>query len=223
MKTSEKINEITIALSQLQSEIKDARLDGHNPHYDSDFASLKSYIHEIKPLLMGLGLAVIQGGGFNQHPITGDISWYLETKIFHVSGQWIEFMVPLINEKKNMQGLVAAITYARRVSLGPAFLMADRDDDGESTIAPTLSIEKEHSIAAAIERNMSLATSKQVKSFIERLKISNIDFEKVKQLIESEFKVKKSTELTLAQLNSLESKIAKDITKYKKGTINEVQ
>jgi hypothetical protein len=57
----------------------------------------------------------------------------------HTSGEWIEGELPLIFQQNNMQGLVSAITYARRTSLASITGVApvDDDDDAEAAVGRT--------------------------------------------------------------------------------------
>lgn len=118
---SESIKEIARALSDLQGEIHDAQIDSENPHFKSEYASLESYLLSSRTMLKKHGLSVTQGAH-------GD---NLETALLHISGEFIIFEMPLINEKKSMQGLGSAISYARRYSLGALLGIGESDDDGE--------------------------------------------------------------------------------------------
>lgn len=118
---SESIKEIAKALSALQGEIQDAKIDSKNPHFNSEFASLEAYLQVIRPLLAKHGLSITQGCSGEK----------FESMLMHTSGEYIIFDMQLINEKKTMQGLGSAISYARRYSIGAELGIGQEDDDAE--------------------------------------------------------------------------------------------
>ncbi len=119
---SESIKEIAKALSSLQGEIHDAQIDSENPHFKSAYASLESYLKAIRPLMFKHGLSISQGGNGER----------LKTYLMHTSGEYLAFEMILVNEKKTMQGLGSAVSYARRYSLGALLGIGESDDDGEA-------------------------------------------------------------------------------------------
>jgi hypothetical protein len=133
MNKSDQINEIALALSKAQSQIKGVMEDSVNPHFKNKYASLQSVIDACRDQLATNGLAVT-------HLLT-DLSCYtmdfvtIETVLMHSSGQWISstFSVPV--SKKDAQGFGSAITYARRYSLMAAMNLAPIDDDGQAAAA----------------------------------------------------------------------------------------
>ena len=55
--------------------------------------------------------------------------------LLHTSGQWIAFSQTLYIQKKDMQGLGSAITYARRDGLMSVLGMSPlEDDDGNAAV-----------------------------------------------------------------------------------------
>jgi hypothetical protein len=140
MNKSDQINEIALALSKAQSQIKGVMEDSVNPHFKNKYASLQSVIDACRDQLATNGLAVT-------HLLT-DLSCYtmdfvtIETVLMHSSGQWISstFSVPV--SKKDAQGFGSAITYARRYSLMAALNLAPTDDDGQAAAAAAPKSEK---------------------------------------------------------------------------------
>jgi hypothetical protein len=130
MKTSESIKEISIALSKAQGQMSNPALSKINPHFKSRYADLPEVINTVREIFSQNGLAL------SQSVSPQDGSWVMITKLMHVSGEWIEGMIPLLytTERGNpMQSLGSAITYARRYALAALCnIAADDDDDGNA-------------------------------------------------------------------------------------------
>lgn len=128
MKTSELINEIATALSKAQQEIKPAVKDSVNPAFRSRFAGMTSVWESIREPLSKNGLSVCQDVTTEPEGVA------VVTRIFHTSGQWLEFgplIVPLA--KRDAHGMGSAASYGRRYSLvGALGVVSDEDDDGQA-------------------------------------------------------------------------------------------
>lgn len=96
-----------------------------NPHFGSRFVSLDHLIARTKPVLTKHGLAIVQ------FPATTDQGApALTTTLIHgESGEQLSGTVPLVLAKQDMQGLGAALTYARRYGWASALAISDEDDD----------------------------------------------------------------------------------------------
>lgn len=127
MKTSEDIKEITKALVAFHSEVGRITKDGTNPHLRNRYATIDQIIEEIRPILASHGLFIMQ---LPTNSEDGGIQ--MVTRLYHISGQWMESPVLTINpQKKDAQGIGSAITYARRYSLTSFLgLNTGEDDDG---------------------------------------------------------------------------------------------
>ncbi len=129
MQRSEDIKEIVKALNILQAQLKPALFDSKNPHFKSPYASFKSVMDAVRGTLAINGLSFIQGV---VETTTGKL--YLETVLFHVSGQWLSAIIPIFIDKFTSQGAGSALTYSKRYGLSCLLgIVADTDDDGEST------------------------------------------------------------------------------------------
>lgn len=134
MKTSEEINEIAKALSQAQQQMKPAIKDSTNPHFKSKYSDISSVWEAIREPLTNCSLSVLQD-------VTTKIEEKLilvTTRIFHASGQWIEFGplgVPL--SKCDAHGVGSAISYGKRYALCAAVgvVSGDEDDDGNHAVS----------------------------------------------------------------------------------------
>ena len=134
MRTSEENKNVIKALSQAQAEFKTVSKDRDNPFASSRYATLDAILKEVLPKLNKNGLFL------TQEPLTeqdGDnVKIGVRTKIFHESGEWIEyeplFMILEKGAKMNMaQSAGSVITYAKRYAISAIFgISTDDDNDG---------------------------------------------------------------------------------------------
>ncbi len=127
MTTSDQINEISAALSKAQGEMEGAKKESENPHFRSKYANLSSVWDACRAALSKHGLAVVQTVDSINHDI------FVNTRLVHASGQWIQSSMPILMVKEDMQGMGSAITYARRYALAAICGVAQDDDDAEGT------------------------------------------------------------------------------------------
>lgn len=121
-KRSENLNELFSALAKAQGEMKPAIMDSKNPHFNSMFASLTSVQAAYREPLAKHGLSIIQ-------IIESDDKVYsVETTLGHSSGQWLSSTFKLMLTQNHMQGLGAALTYARRYSISALVGVVDTED-----------------------------------------------------------------------------------------------
>ena len=138
--------EAIAALAKAQSQMKTPNKDATNPHFRNRYASLKSCIKAIKPALNTNGFALIQAAGKDE------IGHYIQTTFEHTSGGLFSSKFYMEPEKKGMQGLGSAATYAKRYGLlGLAGIEPDEDADDDGNAADEK--EKEHDDAVRAERN----------------------------------------------------------------------
>lgn len=120
------------ALLKAQQEIKPAVQDARNPHFQNRYATFQSVQQACKGPLLANGLCLVQ-------TMSGDDSGnsYLNTTLFHTSGEWISGGLRLLVDQPSMQKLGSAITYAKRYSLAAMLgVVDDEDDDGNKASAP---------------------------------------------------------------------------------------
>lgn len=130
MRTSEKLDQIIPSIIALQAEIRPVKAESKNPFFNSTYADLGSVWSSVHPLLAKNGLCVISGGE------SSGSKDYLETTIFHSSGQWVSCMFPIVSKDPNdPQKLGSAITYLRRYSLCSLLGVVTGDDDGEGAMS----------------------------------------------------------------------------------------
>jgi hypothetical protein len=126
MKFSNSIAHIASALSTFQAMVANVKKESTNPHFKSKYASLDEIITTIRPYMEKNGLSFIQ------NPVRADGYIGVSTIIIHKSGEFMEFdpvLIPLKQETAHQVG--AAMTYARRYSLGAALGIAtEEDNDG---------------------------------------------------------------------------------------------
>lgn len=127
---SNDLNELFLALSKAQAEIKGAVKDSNNPFHKSHYADLSSVSEACRAPLNKNGLSVIQITEVDDEGRT-----FLVTVLAHSSGQFISGRYPLKPQKEDPQSLGAAMTYARRYSLAAIVgVTSIEDDDGESAM-----------------------------------------------------------------------------------------
>ena len=123
---SNEINELAKALCAAQSEIEGIEKDGKNPHFKSQFSTLKACISAVREPLSKNGLSVTQQYTYD------DKRTFLVTTLLHTSGQWMRSYGELILDKLTSQGVGSATTYMRRYSLCAMLGLYQDDDDGNS-------------------------------------------------------------------------------------------
>jgi hypothetical protein len=126
MKSSEQVNEIAKALSNMQGSMGPAKKDKVNPFFKSHYADLTSVWNAIRDPLCENNLCVTQDA------VTLPEGISVSTRVVHESGQWFEYgplLVPL--SKNDAQAVGSAISYAKRYALGACLgVVAEVDDDG---------------------------------------------------------------------------------------------
>lgn len=124
--TSKETTEIYSALIKFQSLVPVVKKDSENPFHKNHYASLSNIQMTIKKALQECEL------GYFQSP-RGETG--LLTRIFHVSGQYIEDIYHMGHDKMKPQDRGSYITYQRRYALASMLgLIIDdgSDDDGHS-------------------------------------------------------------------------------------------
>jgi hypothetical protein len=126
MLSSEKVDQLALALVSVQEEMDVAPKDADNPYFNSKYADLATIWRTAQKVLPKNGLAVVQ----TMEPSDGTVV-SVTTRLLHKSGQWIEGTVTMVPKKSDPQAIGSCITYARRYSLGAIIgMVTDEDDDG---------------------------------------------------------------------------------------------
>lgn len=167
MQTSDSISDLAGALAKAQGSIVPASKESENAAFKqgnkaSKYANLASIWDACRKPLADNGLSVVQ----QVSRAEGGVA--VTTRLFHASGQWIEFeplTVPLSAQTAHAVG--SATTYGRRFSLSAVLgIVADEDpdDDGNAASgkggngnapASKTAPEIEHPPAAPKERTMT--------------------------------------------------------------------
>jgi hypothetical protein len=99
-----------------------------NPHFRNKYADLGAVLEASMDSFHKNNFAVLQIVDADEH------GKFVNTKLFHKTGETFDSKVYLALSKQDMQGLGSAITYARRYGLlGIAGLSAE-DDDGNASV-----------------------------------------------------------------------------------------
>jgi len=206
MKITDSIANISMALSKFQAAVTNPKKESVNPHFKSKYADLDSIINAIRPALNECDLAFIQ------NPVKDENGIGVYTILLHKSGEYIQFdpvYIPIKAETPHQVG--AALTYARRYSLGAALGIAtDEDDDGnsiqqrQSKQQDKQSMNSNHSGSKQPQRPQKLATEKQRrKIFAMGLDEKGLTEDQLKKLVRYQTGKENTKELTMQEASEL--------------------
>jgi hypothetical protein len=136
MKSSESIGLIAPAIVKAAADLGPVVKDATNPAFRNKYATLDAIMEQVRPVLAAHGLAVMQGV---LHPETDGgrvVGIAVETRLLHLSGEWMASIVVVPVEKPTAQGAGSAISYGRRYGLSAMLGLTAEDDDGNSASAP---------------------------------------------------------------------------------------
>jgi len=213
--------EAIAALAAAQKEMETPHKDATNPHYGNKYASLKSCIKAIKPALNDNDFALVQSAGRD------DLGDFVETIFEHTSGGKFQSKFYLSPDKKGMQGMGSAATYAKRYGLlGLAGIEPDEDTDDDASAAKNdekkaaakraaakkakedaAKAEAEHDAAVREEQNSAPTTPEQLKEMMEN---------KIKAATET-WQLKKITETHGKDFNTIKQhseNMSKELSAY---------
>ena len=176
MKMSESIANISVALVQFQGLVANPEKKSINPHFKSKYADLDEVINTIRPALEKCGLAFIQ------NPIHEDGKVGVYTLLIHKSGEYIQFdpvMIPL--QKATPHQVGAALTYAKRYSLGAALGLATEEDTDGNEINNQSSKNKQVKQETPGERK-----AKGIKAMYDEAKRKNLTEAEYKAILKAE-------------------------------------
>ncbi len=128
------------ALAAAQADMPSVDKDSVNPHFKSRFTSLDHLIAKTRPVLNKHGLSISQ---WPSYALPGDgaeriVLHTLTTRLSHITGEDVESTMALVLGKNDMQGLGAALTYAKRYAWSAALgISTDEDDDGNQASQTT--------------------------------------------------------------------------------------
>jgi hypothetical protein len=132
MKHSDSMTAIAPALVKAGAALGPVAKDAVNPAFKNKYATLDAIMEQVRPVLAAHGLCVVQGV---THPETVDgrvIGLSIETRLLHLSGEWVSTVVTLPVEKATAQGAGSAISYGRRYGLSAILGLTAEDDDGNA-------------------------------------------------------------------------------------------
>jgi hypothetical protein len=130
MKSSESIGLIAPAIVKASADLGPVVKDATNPAFRNRYATLDAIMEQVRPVLAAHGLAVMQGV---LHPETDGgrvVGIAVETRLLHLSGEWMASVVVVPVEKPTAQGAGLAISYGRRYGLSAMLGLTAEDDDG---------------------------------------------------------------------------------------------
>jgi hypothetical protein len=139
VRTSDQIDQLIPALVKARAAFPPimknqvVTVHGERGSYDFEYADLASLLQAVAGPLSAEGLVLLSG---LEDAADGGVR--VVTRIYHVSGQWLEAAVGLA-KPKSMQALGSALTYTRRYSLQALLgIAAEDDDDGSAASGQTI-------------------------------------------------------------------------------------
>ena len=131
MDTSCTIQKIIPALILAKDMMGKVALNSVNPHFKSKYADLGALMEASSQALALNDLVVVQ------MPSQDCTGYYVETTLYHTSGEFLSGKTYINPTKNDPQGLGSAITYAKRYGLGSLLgLNGEPDDDGNAASVP---------------------------------------------------------------------------------------
>jgi hypothetical protein len=116
------------ALTKAQSEVKGAKKEGFNPHFERSYSSLADCWAACREALAKNELAVAQ------LPYSENEKIGLMTYLLHSSGEYIGSKLLLTPARNDPQSVGSLITYMRRYGLCAMVGISPEDDDGEKSM-----------------------------------------------------------------------------------------
>lgn len=141
---SNEIGKLAEALAKAQAELTGAVKDSTNPFFKSKYADLESVWIACRGPLSRAGLSVSQTTSY-----LPDAGICVVTTLLHISGQWIQGVLPIMPIKNDPQAVGSAITYARRYALAAIVGVVQVDDDGEGAHGRAAALSPPHPIQAS--------------------------------------------------------------------------
>jgi hypothetical protein len=131
MDTSSEITDLVKALAAAQKLYEPIGKDktAKVGTYSYDYADLAAVLEAVRPALNGQGIAIVQAAHAEAQIVT------VETRLCHVSGQWIGSTLTVEAETAAPQKLGSAISYARRYGLLALAGVAPQDEDDDGAAA----------------------------------------------------------------------------------------
>lgn len=203
MMESKELNKLFEALAKAQLEMEVAKTESTNPFFKSKYADLRAVVTASRPFLAKHGLCVIQ----RTVPGNNGIS-YLHTRLGHLSGQWMESVMPITPAKQDIQTFGSYMTYLRRYSYSSivGVVVGEEDDDGEGCMYQERKREVEEKPISKYQLNILskelVGENKILESMLKNLSISklaDIPTGKYLQCLERIKEIKKSRETISTQ------------------------
>jgi hypothetical protein len=195
---SSELHKLFEALAKAQLEMEIAKTDRTNPYYKSRYADLRSVVEASRPVLAKNGLCVIQRTlpGKNGNS-------YLNTRLGHSSGQWMESLMVINPPKQDIQTLGSYMTYLRRYSYASmvGVVTGEEDDDGENAMerpaakdVPSSTITKSQLQTLASELKGETEMVEQIFKSYGISKLADIPLQKYEKCLTTILEIKKTRE-----------------------------
>lgn len=148
--------DLLTALNIFHKSMDDNRISKKTQGYNYRYADLSTILDVVRKPLADVGLIVVQLLDNNAELVPVVI-----TRLYHVSGQYIESSLAIKPNKQDPQGCGSSITYARRYSVLAILNLAPEDDDGAEASKPRKDVAdikniKEHNNKVAEAEQMNI-------------------------------------------------------------------
>lgn len=127
--SSNNVTDLIGAMLKFHNSMGVITKDATNPFYKNTYATLSKICREVNPKLNEAGLFILQLPMEDKE----QGSMYINTRIYHESGQWMSFNCCSIKKGKNAQDIIGDSTYLKRASLTSLLFISleEEDNDGE--------------------------------------------------------------------------------------------
>lgn len=155
------------ALVKAQLKIVPPKKQGTNPMFKNRYMTYEAIMDAVRLPLAESGLTL-------WHTIAGE---FLLTRLYHVSGEYLENLFPMKVERQNSQGVASANTYAKRQAICNMIgLSGDDDDDGNEACQEKV---EEKKMKISLEQQEVLeeyigADPKVIERILDRYKVKNL-------------------------------------------------
>jgi hypothetical protein len=131
---SDEVKDLVIAIGKAQGEFPPIKFNRVNSFHKNEYGDLCAILQAIRPALTKHGLCITQ-----EMRLTKEGGNVLHTRLWHISGQFIESRLRIVPSKSGIQEFGSAVTYSRRYSIQALLCVFPGndpdDDDGEIDMA----------------------------------------------------------------------------------------
>ena len=212
---SDNTKDINTALAKAQGEFPQIGFNRENPYFKNRYSDLNVIVKAVKPFLCKNGLSVTQ-----QTIIKDAGTTILNTKLRHVSGQWIETRARVLPTKSDAQSYASALTYMKRYSYMALLNITttdDTSDDDAERIMYSVRDTKAKGVALNTKYNPKDQSSEVItKEQLEELEYELGNYDDVAEMVLDGLKIQSLADMPKSKF-MISSKRIRDIIKSREG------